>query len=338
MSKTPHKAERLTDLTEAQVLARIFPKLPTSAHELLGPGDDAAVVSAPDGRFVVTTDMMVEGPDFRLDWSTPFEIGYKAAAINLADVAVMGARPTSLVVALGAPGSTNVSVLEGIADGLRAACEELAPGCGIVGGDLSSAPSLVISIAAHGDLAGERPVTRSGAVSGDRVAVIGELGLAGLGLALLFREGSRSVVVRRWPAALAAQVAPRTPIAAGLTLPSFAHAAMDVSDGLALDALRLARASGVVIELDEAAISAAAAQLAHHAQGADLSESELRDLVVFSGESHAILFTAPPTVELPPEANVIGCVRQGEPQVLLADQVLAESGWHPFAFDAPPLA
>src|SRR5665647_2286017 len=85
----------LADLSEGEVLARILPRLPAAAAQLLGPGDDCAVMAAPDGRYVVTTDMMIHGPDFRLAWSTPEDLGWKAAATNLSDVAAMGARPTA---------------------------------------------------------------------------------------------------------------------------------------------------------------------------------------------------------------------------------------------------
>ena len=113
-------------LGETAVLQRIFPRLPIATLALLGPGDDAAVVAAADGRFVVTTDMMIHGPDFRMAWSTPEELGWKAAASNLSDVAAMGAVPTAMVVAIAAPATSPVSLLEGIADGFRAACEALA--------------------------------------------------------------------------------------------------------------------------------------------------------------------------------------------------------------------
>ena len=106
----------------------------------------------PDGRYVVTTDTMVHGPDFRLAWSTPHDLGWKAAATNLSDIAAMGARATALVVAVAAPPDTHVSLLEGLADGLRDACAALAPGCGVVGGDLSVSPALVIAVTAFGDL------------------------------------------------------------------------------------------------------------------------------------------------------------------------------------------
>src|SRR6478736_3435474 len=124
------------EASEREALRRIFPRLPQSAATLVGPGDDAAVLAAPDGRFVVTTDMMIHGPDFRLAWSSAHDLGWKAAASNLADVAAMGAVPTALVVGLAAPADTPIEFLEDFADGLRDGCEAMAPGCGVVGGDL----------------------------------------------------------------------------------------------------------------------------------------------------------------------------------------------------------
>ena len=103
----------LGELGEAAVLRRIFPRLPDAAVALVGPGDDAAVLAAPDGRYVVTTDTMVHGPDFRLAWSTPHDLGWKAAATNLADIAAMGARATALVVAVAAPPETPVVAARG---------------------------------------------------------------------------------------------------------------------------------------------------------------------------------------------------------------------------------
>src|SRR3954464_7769036 len=101
-------ADSLGSIGESATLQRIFPRLPAAASELLGPGDDAAVLAAPDGRYVVTTDMMIHGPDFRLAWSEPHDLGWKAAASNLADVAAMGAKPTALVVGLAATPDTPV--------------------------------------------------------------------------------------------------------------------------------------------------------------------------------------------------------------------------------------
>ena len=218
--------ETLGELGEVAVLTRIFPRLPDAAVALVGPGDDAAVLAAPDGRYVVTTDTMVHGPDFRFAWSTPRDLGWKAAATNLADVAAMGARPTALVVALVAPPDTHVSVLEGIADGLREALAVLAPGCGVVGGDLSVSETLTIAVTAFGDLEGRAPVLRSGARPGDVVAVSGALGHAARGLALLFEravddsgapDAVRAVELRpEFDVPLDAQLSPTPPIADGV--------------------------------------------------------------------------------------------------------------------------
>ncbi|MBA3905265.1 MAG: thiamine-phosphate kinase, partial [Pseudonocardiales bacterium] len=129
------------------------------ASTLLGPGDDAAVVAAPDGRVVATTDVLVEGVHFRLDWSTPEQIGRKAAAANLADIAAMGAIPTALLVGLAAPADTPIATLSGLADGLWA--EAGAAGAGLVGGDVVAAAELVIAVTALGSLEGRAPVTRA---------------------------------------------------------------------------------------------------------------------------------------------------------------------------------
>ena len=299
----PHTAttETLADLSEGAVLGRIFPRLPTAAAQLLGPGDDAAVVSAPDGRFVVTTDMMIQGPDFRLAWSTPHDLGWKAAATNLSDVAAMGARPTALVVAIAAPPSTPVVVLEGIADGLRDCCEALAPGCGVVGGDLSASDALTLAVTAFGDLEGRAPVLRSGARPGDVVAHSGLLGDAGRGLELLFRLGvdangvpnldRANALKLSHPTEVAAQLTPVPPIASGpIAALAGATAMLDVSDGLAIDAGRIARASGVGIDFDSASLG------------------DRIEVALGGGEDHGLLATFPPDAVLPAGFRSLGTV------------------------------
>lgn len=336
-------AVTLGSLGESAVLARIFPRLPEADVALVGPGDDAAVLVAPDGRYVVTTDTMVHGPDFRLAWSSPFELGWKAAATNLVDVAAMGARSTALVVAIVAPADTPVATLEGIADGLREACAELAPGCGVVGGDLSVSDTLVIAVTAFGDLGGRDPVLRSGARPGDLIAVSGALGLAARGIALLFADAvdadghpdaSRVAAVRHAHGAeLAAQLTPRPPLGDGvLAALGGATAMLDVSDGLALDARRIAEASGVVLDLDAVAVGIAGLGL--EGEHGEVSAEE----VLRGGEDHALLATFPAGVELPGEFRPIGRVRavgagaSGRPGVAL-DGMRYETrgGWDPYA-------
>ncbi|HEU0256790.1 MAG TPA: thiamine-phosphate kinase [Microbacteriaceae bacterium] len=285
-------AETVAQLGEEAVLRRLTPLLPVSGAASLGIGDDAAVVAAPDGRFVVTTDMMVEGPDFRTAWSTPFDLGWKAAATNLSDVAAMGARPSALVVALAVAPDTALRRLEDFARGLAAACLALAPSCGVVGGDLSTSVTHTITVTALGDLEGRAPVTRAGARPGDVVAYCGELGLAGRGLRLLFEQGvdgngrpdrSRAEGLRRLHRTLIdAQLRPAPPIASGpVAARAGAHAMMDVSDGLAKDARRLARASGVSVIFDREALG-------------DDPEMAMR-----GGEDHGLLATFAPTAPLP---------------------------------------
>jgi thiamine-monophosphate kinase len=311
-------SDTLGAIGESAALQRIFPRLPAAASALLGPGDDAAVVAAPDGRFVVTTDMMIHGPDFRLAWSSPHDLGWKAAASNLADVAAMGAVPTALVVAIAAPPDSPVSLLEGIADGLRDACAELAPGCGVVGGDLSASTTLSIAVTAFGDLSGRTPVLRSGARVGDVVAVCGVLGDAALALRLLFTEAvgadgePSSALAATLRSRTAAQLAPRPPIAAGqVAALAGATAMLDLSDGLAIDAARLARASSVRLDFDSAAL------------GPDPL------LALGGGEDHSLLASFPASVPLPLGFRRIGVVVDGA-GISLDGEPYDAGGWDPY--------
>jgi len=334
----PDPSPTLAELSEGEVLARILRRLGgRGAETLVGPGDDSAVLRAPDGRFVVTTDMMVHGPDFRLAWSTPFDLGWKAAASNLSDVAAMGARPTALVVALAAPQQLGVDVLEGIADGLAAGCAAMAPDCGVVGGDLSASATLTLAITAFGSLDGRPPVLRGGARPGDVIATAGPLGVAGLGLRLLFERartaGEPDAALARalraeHPGVLDAQLRPTPPIAAGVAAGGAATAMMDVSDGVVLDARRMARASGVVLDLDADAVDAHAAPLTA-VDGIDAALA--RSLVLGGGEDHAMLACFPAGAALPPGFTVLGAVREGEPEVRLGGLALDErGGWDPY--------
>ena len=317
------ESDTVRDVHELAVLDRIFPLLPVADSQLLGPGDDAAVLASPDGRFVVTTDMMIHGPDFRLAWSSPHDLGWKAAASNLADVAAMGARPTGLVVAIAATLDTPVSVLEGIAAGLRDACALMAPGCGVVGGDMSVSDTLTLAVTAFGDLEGRPPVLRSGARPGDVIALAGDAGRAAAGLSLLFAEGvdaagnpdreAAAAVRAREPQLVGAQLAPTPPITSGVAAAvAGATAMLDVSDGLALDAARVARASGVRLDLHRGALG-------------DDAESALR-----GGEDHALLATFGPDTVLPDGFRVIGRVLTGAGVTLDGEAVGGVLGWDPY--------
>ncbi|MGI4894335.1 MAG: thiamine-phosphate kinase [Janthinobacterium lividum] len=291
---------RVGDLDETALLARVIPRLPTQA--LLGPGDDAAVVAAPDGRVVATTDMLVEFRDFRRDWSTGADVGWKAAAQNLADVAAMGATCTGLLVSLGLPPTLDVSWVDSFATGLGEACRHF--GAVVVGGDLSGASEIVVAVTALGDLAGRSPLRRSGACPGDVVAVAGVLGGSAAGLDLLREnrfDGPSDL--------LAAHRRPRPPLAAGpVAALAGASALMDVSDGLLRDGARIAVASGVSLALrtDATVLGSWAAALAV-ATGA--SAVTAQGWVLTGGEDHALLGCFPPELELPAAFAAIGTVR-----------------------------
>ena len=316
--------ETVAQVGENEALKRTIARLNSSEHALVGPGDDSAVISAPDGRFTVTTDTLIEGHDFKLDWSTGYDLGWKAVASNLADVAAMGAVPTALVVALSVPGSTPVTWLEHFADGLKAACLALAPGCGVVGGDLAASEQVMISVAAHGSLEGREPVLRSGAQIGDIVAVAGTLGRAAAGLALL-ESGNRDAV-SAYDDLVNIQRRPNPPIQAGVAAAiAGATAMLDLSDGLARDAARIAKASSVTIQIDPMHLQGFEAVLEESARAIDANPS---DWVIGGGEDHSLLATFPAGATLPRSFKPIGVVLpQGPAPVMLGAQPLPERGW-----------
>lgn len=319
-----HEDPTVGELSEGEILRRILARTGRAGASLVGPGDDAAVVAAPSGSVVATTDTLIHGPDFRLAWSSGYDLGWKSAAVNLADIAAMGARPTALLVALAMPNDTRASFVEALADGLRDACDALAPGCAVVGGDLTASDVLTIAVTALGDLEGRAPVLRSGARAGDVVAIAGELGRAARGLQVLFTRfrDADGAPVRVDPAllrdgdtgVLEAQLRPAPPIGLGpFAARAGATAMMDVSDGLALDARRMADASAVTIAIDSA----------------DLGDDPR--IALEGGEDHALLATFPAGA-LPPGFRPIGRVIPREEASVHVDGVpyLGAGGWDPY--------
>jgi len=313
----------LASLGENESLRRTIGRLIKGDKALVGPGDDAAVVSTTDNKFVVTTDTMIEDHDFRLDWSTGFDLGFKAVASNVADVAAMGAVPTALVVSIALPGSTEIKFLEDFADGLNAGLEELAPGAAVVGGDLASSEKVFISVTAHGELNGLAPVLRSGAKVGDIVAVAGTFGSAAAGLALLQSDTDAKSA---FDDLVNIQLRPQPPIPAGeLANKAGATSMLDVSDGLAKDASRIAKASGVSIQIDSSSLLGFIAVLEQAAMRLDL---DAKNWVLFGGEDHSLLATFPQGVEIPREFKPIGTViARRDELVLLDEHELQANGW-----------
>ena len=301
-----HAAGSVGALGEFGLVDAVVSRFATTADVLLGPGDDAAVVAAPDGRVVATTDLLVEGRHFRRDWSSAFDVGRKAAAQNLADVVAMGARPTALLVGLGAPADLPAAWATGLADGLAHECALV--GATVVGGDVVRSDTVVVAVTALGDLEGRAPVTRSGASPGDVVALAGRLGWAAAGLAVLGR-GFRS------PRVLAdAHRVPAPPYSAGRAAAlAGATAMLDVSDGLVQDAGHRAAASGVVVALDTARIAVDAPV----AEAAAAFNADPLLWVLGGGDDHALLATFRPGTTLPEGFVAIGDVTAGESAVLV---------------------
>ncbi len=285
----------------------------------LGPGDDAAVLLADDGRVVVSTDMLVEGRHFRLDWSTPHDVGRKAVAQNAADIEAMGGRATAFVVAFGAPSETPTAQVSALADGMWAEAGRI--GAGIVGGDLVSSPQWVVSMTVLGDLAGRPPVLRSGARPGSRVAVAGQLGYSAAGYAL-WHNGIKGFDELRHR-----HLVPQPPYGQGrAAADAGAQAMIDISDGLIGDLRHLAEASGVSVDLSTEALSADrdALQGAADAAGADAWR-----WVLAGGEDHALVavFAGP----VPAGWRVIGHVLDGPARVLVdGAEWRGYAGWQSF--------
>lgn len=294
------------ELGEFGLIARVTERLGGSAAVLVGPGDDTAVVAAPDGRVVATTDVLVEGVHFRRDWSSGYDVGRKAAAASLADVAAMGGTATALLVGLAAPGDLPVSWALALADGLRD--ESALVGAVVAGGDTVSSDRIVVSVSALGDLAGRSPVLRSGARAGDLVVLAGDVGRSAAGLALL-QAGEREGLL------VEAHRRPTPPYSLGPVLADLGATAMcDVSDGLLADLGHVATASGVAIVVDEVP----------QPDGVTVEQ------VLTGGEDHALVACLPLGTALPDGIRVIGRVEAGS-GVSVPGVEPGSTGWEHFS-------
>jgi thiamine-monophosphate kinase len=252
-----------------------------------GVDDDAAVIDH-EGPVVAAVDTLVEGVHFDRRFSTLADVGFKAVAVNVSDLAAMGAFPVAALISLQRPSEMSVADVRELYDGLREAADRW--GCPLVGGDTVTSPVLTVSVSIVGRLADERVVLRrDGAEPGDLVVVIGALGEAAAGLEAL-RHGARDLLeahpelgrAHRRPLALTGAV--------GAMVVAGVSAAVDVSDGLGRDLGHVARQSGVRIRLEadrlprSAGVEAVAARL-----GLDPL-----DLLVGGGEDQALAVTLPP--------------------------------------------
>ena len=336
----------LADLGEFGLIDRVARRTAQGPAVLLGPGDDAAIVRVRGGRVVASTDLLVEGRHFRRDWSTAYQVGRKAAAQNLADIAAMGAEPTALLVGLSAPGDLPVAWAAELSRGL--AEESAAVGASVAGGDTTRGETLLIAVTALGDLPAGPAVTRAGAQPGDVVAVAGELGWSACGLDLLLRgeaglaDGAaepasdsastdlastdlasadpvsddlmtlpdNDALARAAAKALARHRVPAPPYAAGpAAARAGASAMLDVSDGLLADLGHIAAESGVAIDVDPAALAPPPGLAALAGKlGADPLA-----WILTGGEDHALVACFPAEAALPAGWLPIGAVGERAP-------------------------
>ncbi len=302
---------------------------PADPRTLVGIGDDAAVLAAPDGRVVASTDFLLEGRHFRRDTSSGADVGHKAAARSLIDVAAMGAVPTGLLVALAAPPDLPVTWARDLTEGLAAECARA--GATVVGGDTARAGSVLLATTVLGDLAGRAPVLRSGAAPGDLVAVTGPLGHSAAGLALLEAGHTEGPFV-------AAHRRPQPPYDAGPQAADLGATAMiDISDGLLADLGHIASASGVRIDLSSDRLSpgeglqaAARLFLGRTDRGSGPEHTRALAWVLTGGEDHALAATFKPDTALPPRWTVVGQVSEGLGVLVDGQAWAGEAGWDHF--------
>ncbi|MFP7707158.1 thiamine-phosphate kinase [Trueperella sp. LYQ141] len=334
---------QISQLSEDDILAEITPILPVGSATRVPSGDDSAVMRL-TGELAVSTDMLIEGQHFRRDWSTGVDVGVRSVMQNCADVVAMGARPISLVISLGLPPDLEVTWVRDFAQGLRQACTPI--DVGIDGGDLVRAEHIAIGVTVLGDMDGFSPVCRRGAQIGDRVIHAGHLGHARAGYELLqagFGKRPESDSEEESPALLDTTTEqeyiqlielfrrPAPPLEEALVAARSGTltAMMDVSDGLIRDAKRLARASGVWIDIHQGADY----RIGDLARAAGRLRASRREWALTGGEDHGFLATIPADAPTPRGFHEIGLVRgaaQGRVTVL-GREVSGLGGWDHFS-------
>ncbi|MEE9248223.1 MAG: thiamine-phosphate kinase [Dehalococcoidia bacterium] len=307
-----------------------LPLAPASGYGLLTPiGDDTALWRTTDSIQVLTTDTMVEGVHFRLATTSWRDLGWKALAINLSDIAAMGCTPRYAVVALGIPPETEVQSVADIYRGMADISEQYQ--CQVVGGDTVSAPCVMITVSLTGQALGDKPfpqnvLTRSGAREGDSIAVTGFLGASGAGLRMLTENPSLNDPGARHMKRAHNRPCPRVTEGQALCR-SGIRAAMDLSDGLMADLPKLCKASGVAakVYLDRIPVDP---------KVAEAFATQALDLALTGGEDYELLFAGDEdsieraTRDCPTPVTVIGNLVSGEPgKVTLIDESGREVEW-----------
>ncbi|MFQ6058852.1 MAG: thiamine-phosphate kinase [Anaerolineae bacterium] len=305
---------RISDIGEFGLIDRISRALPPLGPDVVvGVGDDVAVLCPPrsprrrgeagggERLLLATCDIQLEGAHFLRDRITPYQLGRRALAINLSDIAAMGGTPTYALISLGLPSETEVAYVDALYAGLRAEAERA--GMAIVGGNMSRSPQgLVVDIFLLGEVAPGHLMLRSGARPGDAVLVTGTLGDAAAGLALLLDDALQpdEAHTARVEAAFLTPT-PRLAEGQAIARTGLATAMIDLSDGLASDVGHICQRSqvGVRIWAQRLPISPATRVVAA------LARRDPLDWALAGGEDYELLFTAPPEAVEPLTAAVV---------------------------------
>ncbi|WJZ02476.1 thiamine-phosphate kinase [Corynebacterium freiburgense] len=309
----------LGEIGERAAIASIIAAAPSSIN-----GDDAAVLAAPapNSRTVATTDVLVEGRHFRLDWSSPENIGEKAIVQNFADIEAMGARPIAALLGLAAPADTSVEIAAGIAHGIQKRASLY--NAELIGGDLTESDCLVVSVTALGILGGSQPpLTLDAARPGQHLVAAGRIGYSAAGLALLQACGTD------YPQGLAElvqahRVPELNPGRGVIARAAGATSMTDNSDGLIVDLSHLAANSRVMINLFSKEIAPDTLLME---AGKFLGEDPWK-WVLCGGEDHTLLATT--AKEAPSGFRTIGSVYRGRGVTVDGAAPKYQSGWVSF--------
>ena len=311
---------KIGQIGEFGLIDRIKEDLIVEASSVIeGIGDDAAVVLATPKHFqLLTTDMLVEGIHFDLSTISPWQIGYKAMAVNLSDIAAMGGMPRQALISLALPAESSVEFVEGLYQGLKEIARQ--HGVNIVGGDtVASRSGLVINVVVLGEVEPAFLQRRSGAKPGDLIIVGGCLGDSAAGLELLSR-GEWEALDFAWPL-VTSHLTPRPQLAEGRILAAQGATSMnDISDGLASEANEVARASQVCLRLEAERIPLSPALR----EAAMYMGKDALQYALYGGEDYKLLATLPPenlaAVSAEADICVIGVVESGESGVFLLEE------------------
>ncbi len=286
--------KRVGEIGEFPLIERIRNILPAAGRRdlLIDIGDDTAAIRIDDRRaLLLTCDIQVEGRHFRFDHITPYQLGRRAMAVNLSDIAAMGGSPAYALVSLGLPASFPVASYDRLFEGMR---DELLPHrAGIVGGNLARTEDfLLVDVTLLGEADPDRMLTRGGARVGDRIFVSGKLGASGAGFQVLATFGKRFPGRYREMVRCHLLPTPRVDLGRRIARSGIATAMIDLSDGVASDLFHICTRSKVGAEIREDRLPLPG----HIGEVAERSGRSAIDLALHSGEDYELLFTVPPRV------------------------------------------